>query len=536
MTRRLTHWMADLSIRHKLRLAILTTTVFAVVLVAVATATLQWHNARTSAVSDLDALAAVIAANSTAAISFNDRLAAEEILQALRTRGNVLTACLFSGQGGNRDVAAVYQSADMPGPECADLIGAQSHATNSFIIARRDVALDGDTLGELVIVENDAEIWALLKANTLALLLISLASMLLAAWLSGGIQSLIARPIMALAETADRIAGSGDFSLRAPRFGNDEVGGLIRAFNFMLDQIEVAEANLRDLNADLKLQVEERNKTNATLQQTLDQLRETQEQLVQTEKMASLGGLVAGVAHEINTPIGVGVTAASTLKSRSEELRLAFEQDELTASGLSRYFDMVGQSTSILLANLERAANLVQSFKQVAVDQTSPEIREFRPAEYIHEILLSLGPKLKKTAIAVRLDCDPDLCIRSYPGVLSQVLTNLVMNALLHGYEPTDTGSIDIQVSRSEDGVQLLFRDDGKGIAPEVLPRIFDPFYTTRRNAGGSGLGLHIVYNLVTQQLGGRIRVHSEVGKGTEFTIDIKSKEANHEQPITRTA
>lgn len=521
--------MADLSIRHKLRLAILTTTVIAVALVAIATATLQWFNARASARNDLDALAAVIAANSTAAISFNDRAAATEILQALRTRGNVVTACLFSDTDTEREIAARYHPQDAPGPDCGALMAGVPAASSGYITARKAVELDGDNLGELVIVESDAEIWALLRANVLALLVISLGSMILAILLAGAIQRLISRPIIALADTADQIAGSGDFSLRAPRFGNDEVGGLIQAFNFMLDRIEDAEGSLRELNSDLQLQVVERNKANTALQQTLDQLRETQDQLVQTEKLASLGGLVAGVAHEINTPIGVGVTAASTLKWRSEALRESFDKQELTASGLSKYFEMVGQSTSILLTNLERAANLVQSFKQVAVDQTSPEVREFRLAEYINEILLSLGPKLKKTKIDVQVDCDPEITIRSYPGVLSQVLTNLVMNALVHAYEPEDTGVITICVTAVENGLQLLFRDDGKGIPPEAISRIFDPFFTTRRNAGGSGLGLHIVYNLVTQQLGGRIRVHSELGAGTEFTIDMKSKDSPHE-------
>lgn len=535
MIRAIAGWLADLSIRYKLRLAILSTTAFAVLLVAIATATVHWYNARASATKDLGALAEVVAANSTAAISFNDRVAAGEILQALRTRGNVVVACLFAGAGAGREIAALYQPSTATGPDCQRLLRQGPDAVEGFITASADVVLDGETLGELVIVENDAAIWSLLKANLAALLVISLLSMVLAALLSSVIERLISRPIIALADTADQIADSSDFSLRAPPSGKDEVGGLIRAFNFMLDQIEAAEINLRELNADLQLQVAERNRANATLQEALDQLKETQDQLVQTEKMASLGGLVAGVAHEINTPIGVGVTAASTLKSRSEEMRIAFEQEELTASGLHRYFDMVGQSTSILLTNLERAANLIQSFKQVAVDQTSPEIRAFRLAEYIHEILLSLRPKLKKTHIEVRLECDPDLCIRSYPGVLSQVLTNLVMNALTHAYGPNDTGTIVIHIEPIDGGLRLLFRDDGAGIPTDAVPHIFDPFFTTRRNAGGSGLGLHIVYNLVTQQLGGRIRVHSEVGMGTEFTIDMKSKESVHEHTLART-
>ncbi|MDQ2694841.1 MAG: CHASE domain-containing protein, partial [Pseudomonadota bacterium] len=258
---------------------------------------------------------------------------------------------------------------------------------------------------------------------------------------------------------------------------------------------------------------------NRELAQALAQLREAQDQLVQTEKLASLGGLVAGVAHEINTPVGVSVTAASTLRARAQELKAAIDQGQLKRSTLSAFIDTLDNASRIILANLERAAELIQSFKEVAVDQSSSARRRFALRHYIDEVLLSLRPQLKKTAHRVEVNCDPELTIDSYPGAFSQILTNLVQNSLVHAYAEGDAGVITIDAQVRDGRLHLRYADDGRGIAAEHLGRIFEPFYTTRRGSGGSGLGLHIVYNLVTSTLGGRIRAASEPGKGTEFVL-----------------
>lgn len=275
-------------------------------------------------------------------------------------------------------------------------------------------------------------------------------------------------------------------------------------------------AQLTEANRALEQRVAERT---VELTRTLERLQAAQRQLVESEKMAALGTLVAGVAHEINTPVGVGVTAASLLHERSEAVKGSYEAGTLTRSELERYLDHARQSSAMLLTNLNRAGELIQSFKQVAVDQTSEERREFPVRSYIEHVLLTLHPELRRSRHQVLVECAAELRILSYPGAFSQILTNLILNALVHAFAPEDRGTITIGVRQDGERLVLDFRDDGRGIEAAHLPRIFDPFFTTRRDLGGSGLGLHIVYNIVTQRLGGTIVCASAPGQGTRFTI-----------------
>ncbi|MEI6560229.1 MAG: ATP-binding protein [Rhodospirillaceae bacterium] len=252
----------------------------------------------------------------------------------------------------------------------------------------------------------------------------------------------------------------------------------------------------------------------------LADLSAVQHTLIQSEKMASLGGLVAGVAHEINTPLGISLTSASLLAEESRRLSATLEAGLLRRSDLGRFLELSLESSDLLVANCQRAADLIKSFKQVAVDQTSDDRRPFRLSEYIDEVLMSLRPRLKQSGAVVTVSCPEELMVEGYPGPLAQVLTNFVMNSLIHGYGPGQSGQLGITViCPGPDEVRLVYADDGKGIAEEVLPKIFDPFFTTNRVGGGSGLGLNIVYNLVTQRLGGRIEVASRPGRGTQFTL-----------------
>jgi C4-dicarboxylate-specific signal transduction histidine kinase len=249
------------------------------------------------------------------------------------------------------------------------------------------------------------------------------------------------------------------------------------------------------------------------------QLIETQDSLVQAEKMASLGGLVAGVAHELNTPMGIALTAGTHLRDNVEALDIVVAEGRLTRTRLADFQETLRDSTSLILSNITRAAGLVQSFKQVAVDQASAERRLFMLGPYIEEVLHSLAPRLRNEPHEVVVDCDPTLMMDSYPGALSQVLTNLLLNALIHAFPGARPGLISIRAQVVGDQIELVFTDNGQGVSPAHIDRLFDPFFTTSRAKGGSGLGLHIVYNLVTQTLGGTIRVRSTPGEGTSFTL-----------------
>ena len=297
----------------------------------------------------------------------------------------------------------------------------------------------------------------------------------------------------------------------------------IKELEVEIRQKEDAQAKLAALNDELESRIKRRTieleDANKELKDLLQSLKETQAQLVDAEKMAALGGLVAGVAHEINTPVGVAVTAASHLENKTRNLDGLFSSGKMKKSDLVQYLKTSGEAASMILSNLNRASELIQSFKKVAVDQSSEDSRRFKVTEYIQEVLLSLRPKLKKTQIELQVEGDSSLEVVSYPGALGQIISNFVMNSLIHAYGPDQTGRITIETVQQDHNLMLIYRDDGSGINENNLKQIFDPFYTTRRGQGGSGLGLHIVYNIVTQTLKGTIDCRSKPGKGTEFTI-----------------
>ncbi|MDM8558318.1 ATP-binding protein [Candidatus Parabeggiatoa sp. HSG14] len=278
------------------------------------------------------------------------------------------------------------------------------------------------------------------------------------------------------------------------------------------------EREAKNVALRLNKKIESKNNELAT---TLQELRATQQQLVESEKMASLGGLVAGVAHEINTPIGIGVTAASTLAARTETTAKAYNNKQLKGSALKTYFDTALRSSRLILNNLERAGELVQSFKQVAVDQTHLEKRTFIIKKYIEETLINLTPYLKKTQHQVTVNGDDKLEITSYPGAFSQIITNLIINSLNHAFQKDEAGHLHFDLHCKMERLIIEYSDNGCGISANNLSKIFDPFFTTRRAKGGTGLGLHIVYNLITQKLQGTINAESEVSVGTKFILNL---------------
>ncbi|WP_130471425.1 hybrid sensor histidine kinase/response regulator [Candidatus Magnetaquicoccus inordinatus] len=276
-------------------------------------------------------------------------------------------------------------------------------------------------------------------------------------------------------------------------------------------------------NKQLMRDMEEQNRrlenTLAELQQTYEDLKQKKEQLIQSEKMASLGRLVAGVAHEINTPVGVCVTAASYWATDTQEISSAYQNKTMKRSDLELYFHKADELARLIQLNLSRTAELIRSFKMVSADQTNLEKRTIRVKSYLEDVLVSLGPKLKDQRFAITIDCPESLELISLPGAIAQIFTNLIMNSLIHGFEGRESGSIQIAVQERDEQVEFLYRDDGKGIAAEHIKQIFDPFFTTKRNQGGLGLGLNIIHNTVEQTLGGRITCSSQVGAGVLFTL-----------------
>jgi signal transduction histidine kinase len=306
------------------------------------------------------------------------------------------------------------------------------------------------------------------------------------------------------------VSGNYEARLRGLR-ARDEIGEMARAVDVFRE------------NAIAKRRAEEELRASKErAEQALKELRETQDSLIEAEKLAALGGLVAGVAHEVNNPVGISMTVASSLARRCESFSAELEQGQMRRSRLVEFISGNREAANQLVANLQRAGELIQSFKQVAVDRSHADRRQFDLRQSTEQILASLRPGLKKSHIELVTEIPDGIVMDSYPGHYGQVLTNLFLNAVKHGFDGVPEGTIHIEARPVGLGqVEINFYDDGKGMTEEVQRRAFDPFFTTRRSEGGTGLGLHIVYNLVTRRLGGRIMLSSAPWRGTTFRITL---------------
>ncbi len=272
--------------------------------------------------------------------------------------------------------------------------------------------------------------------------------------------------------------------------------------------------SIRDLTRNLQ-------NTNQDLVQALDELKTTQKHLVESEKMAALGVLVAGVAHEINTPLGVGITASSALEDETKKFLDAYNAGNLTRSALQTYLRLAEQSSRIILKNLLRAADLVRNFKQVAGNQMNLELRTFPVKQYIEDTILSVLPEDKREQYSITILGDDHLSISGHPGAFSQVISNLLVNSITHAYQKDQPGNLCFVLRQEKERLLIVYSDDGQGIPAENLNKIFEPFFTTARGLGKTGLGMYMVYNLVTQTLKGTIHCESEPGMGTKFILNL---------------
>ncbi|WP_168224785.1 sensor histidine kinase [Rhodoferax aquaticus] len=330
------------------------------------------------------------------------------------------------------------------------------------------------------------------------------------------------RPIMHLRLSAAKLAsGRLDEAVTVRR--QDELGKLAQDLDSMRISLGTTLTERDQLNASLEQRVQERTQalqaSNEELSSTLDQLQASQRALVQKEKLASLGALVSGVAHELNTPLGVSVTIASSFQDQNKALEEAIAHG-LTRSALNSFHERYVNGTALLVQNLQRAATLVTRFKQVSTDRASEQRRKFQLKDVVEEVIFINAPSFDKTPHKITLDIGEGLAFDSYPGPLGQVITNLIQNAFVHAFDPHTSGTLHISARSPVMGaIQIKVHDNGKGIPGSDIQHIFDPFFTTKLGQGGSGLGLNIVYNIVTATLGGDIVVDSQVGSGTTFTM-----------------
>ncbi|MCO4798226.1 MAG: sensor histidine kinase [Colwelliaceae bacterium] len=291
-------------------------------------------------------------------------------------------------------------------------------------------------------------------------------------------------------------------------------------------KMEMQQRELLTQQGQLKAENSRRSQTEKTLTNTnnelkssIHELKKAQERLLDAEKMAILGTLSAEVSHEINTPIGVSITSTSYLSDLLTKLNGDINDNKLSKRGLDEFRQNAAQSIDLLINNLNRASDLITSYKQVAVDQTSDKIRQINLAKYIDEIIQSLHPKLKKTNHTINIDCSDNIEIYCHAGAISQIFTNLIINSIIHGFEGINRGKINIAVAMQNSEIQITYEDDGLGMSQDALSSLFDPFFTTKSGKGGTGLGTHIIHSLVTDTLNGTVTASSDENKGLRYQI-----------------
>ena len=440
-----------------------------------------------------------------------DRLGAQTFINSVMLNPDVASIVVQDTSSG------IFVKADRP-----DLM------RGSLVQEARPILWDGEKIGQVTIQMSSHLIEQTFLKNLMkgaaAILLQLVISFFLLLML---FQRLMMRPLQQLQLDVDHL-GEGELDQPVQILRHDELGKLALGVDSMRLRLGESMKIQANHSATLEQRVAERttalNDSNQELRDTLETLKNAQLEIQRSDRLAALGSLVAGVAHELNTPIGNSVTVASTLQAFSADFKIALEQG-IPRSTLTKYIENNTHASEMLLRNLHNAAELIGSFKRVAVDRTSAQRRNFKLDEVAKETVLTMGAFIRKKSYDVQIKIKPDISMDSYPGPLGQVITNLINNALIHGFDQRDQGKILISAHILEDSlpasVELMISDDGVGISSNNLGRIFDPFFTTKLGQGGSGLGLNIVYNLIVDVLGGHIRVESTPGEGTRFIIQL---------------
>ncbi|MCP4865713.1 MAG: HAMP domain-containing histidine kinase [Alteromonas sp.] len=479
----------------------------------------------------------------------SDQLAT--MLQGLDSFPDVLNAHIYSAliNGQTPQMLALYTKSTSTAAESkindmARYFTARLDEDNQVIEIIRPINIEEQTLGYVYVRMSPESFFSYVSGTRMVqvatIVLIIIAAFLVA--LKYG--QMLANPIQDTNLMLQKVARSRDYSLRFSASNVREYDHMLDSINILLSRVEEyiskqqqAERELQTLNSRLEEEVNQRTvalkSANGELIQTLEKLHQFQRQIVENEKMASLGDMVAGVAHEVNTPIGLGITASTMMLDRLAVIDQQFRDKTLKASAMERFINESRENLNIIYRNLDRAAQLISSFKQVAVDQTSEEAREVNVKQLIEETLMSMRPRLKKVTHTINIDCPETLNVMCKAGPLNQILINLIMNSLIHAFETVENGKIDVIARLTEEQkLKIIYKDNGSGIPASIKKRIFDPFVTTKRGQGGSGLGMHLVFNLVTQALNGNIKLESEEGNGVEFTLTFPVTVKNHKTVI----
>lgn len=445
-------------------------------------------------------------------LAFDDQNGAEENLKILSSHKSVQQVIIYNKEN---KVFARYNPQALGLPK-EDQLYNGFHENHYWFLENQTyriylpIIFKNEQLGYLYMEKESSDIWKYSFNALITFAIFSLVVITFITIIAIKKSQIILEPVLLLVESLQNIAKNKNYTLRVNYRGSNEIARLYVATNALLQETQ-------NLTEDLEKRVHIRTKE---LQESLENLKLTQTQLIESEKMAALGNLVSGVAHEVNTPLGNAMTGGSIIVRETAQIQKLLEEGSLKRSVMDEKLSIISQSASLLIKSLSHAAALVKSFKHISVDQSIDDLREFDLEEYLQEILQTYHNKLKHQRVEVEVRSLEPFVIYSYPGAYAQIFNNLLNNALLHAFDHKDEGAkITIVFEKILDNIVIRFSDNGVGVDAKIHSTIFEPFVTTKRNAGGTGLGMNIIYNLVTQKLGGTIRFDSVMGNGTTFEL-----------------
>lgn len=398
------------------------------------------------------------------------------------------------------------------------------------------IVYEGNTIGYVYIRGGLDRLNEYINHKIMIDILLTLFVLVLVFFVARSIQKRIANPIDELSVLLQDVSKNHNYETRAQKTNIDEINQLAGSLNIMLartqKQIERHEKDkqeIKQLNQSLEEKVNQRTialrEANQELLNTLERMHQYQNQIVENEKMASLGQMVAGVAHEVNTPIGLGITGSTLLRDKLAEINTLFEQKTLTSAHLKRFINDGIENLDLIYRNLNRAAELVSSFKKVAVNQDGEMTSLVNLHNLLSDVVLSMRSEIEYRSPKVNINCSHDISIETKSGPLQQILQQLLSNSVIHAFTDNQNNEITFDVERNESSLVIHYFDNGVGVDKSIKKRIFDPFVTTKRGEGGSGLGMHLVYNLVTQALGGSIIYDELSNEGAHFIITLPLNE-----------
>lgn len=519
-----------------LLIAILTLT-----LVVIASSFILYQQQYQLFLTRMNNLAEDLAYNSAYSLFFEDKQTANNQLQPLVKYEDVTQVILFrlSEQqlhlftSSNSNLIDVTQFS----PEQLKLLN-EPQVNGKVVEVAKPTIVDGEVVGYLYLIGTSVPLESMVYRLVRYFAAISVLVFLLIYWLADKLGNRVLAPIERLQKLIAQIATEKNFSKRGPETDVEEIQFLSQHINTLLDTIvayiemqQQKEQQILQLNSNLELSVTARTQelatTNAALNSSLQKLQLYQSELIEQQKMAALGQLVAGVAHEINTPIGIGVTAISMLMEQLKYIDKTYKDNRLTAKGMNSFLIESQDCSDMVFRNLCRAADLISRFKQVAVEQSNESQQQVCLSKVLEDILFTLQPKFKHTQYSIQLNCSDQIFVQINVAALQQVIINMVMNSLIHGFDNREQGHILIEVALQAKDCVIIIADDGNGIAPAIIKTIYDPFVTTKRGQGGSGLGMHLVYNLVSVALKGRIVLDEQYHPGARFIICFPQGVAN---------